>query len=119
DSAVLDGEAMRTRPDGRPHPFQVTGSRFGTRTPVESIPLTPMFFDVLHLDGEDLLDRPARERAQRPEVVPARVPRGSDGEAMLEAALAMGHEGVVVKALDAPYEAGRRGSAWVHAKSGH
>src|SRR4051795_10663919 len=82
-AAVLDGEAIALRPDGRPHPFQVTGSRFGSRTPVQGIPLTPMFFDVLHLDGEDLLDRPASERSDALEVVPARVPRGFDGEAML------------------------------------
>jgi DNA ligase 1 len=132
-TVVLDGEAIALRPDGRPHPFQVTGSRFGTRTPVESIPLTPMFFDVLHLDGKDLLDRPASERSDALEVVPcrqgipesaggpgaARVPRGLDGEAMLASALEMGHEGVVVKALDAPYEAGRRGSAWVKVKPVH
>jgi DNA ligase-1 len=78
-----------------------------------------MFFDVLHLDGEDLLDRPASERADALAVVPQRVPRSSDGEAALAAALAMGHEGVVVKALDAPYEAGRRGSAWVKVKPVH
>jgi DNA ligase-1 len=118
-SIVLDGEAIALREDGRPHPFQVTGSRFGSRAPVASIPLTPMFFDVLHLDGEDLLDRPASERAEALTVVPQRVPRSGDGEAALAAALAMGHEGVVVKALDAPYEAGRRGSAWVKVKPVH
>jgi DNA ligase-1 len=121
-SVVLDGEAIALRPDGRPHPFQVTGSRFGSRTPVASVPLTPMFFDVLHLDGEDLLDRPGSERAQMlAAVVPEalRVPRSSDGEAALAAALAQGHEGVVVKALDAPYEAGRRGAAWVKVKPVH
>jgi DNA ligase-1 len=119
DSVVLDGEAIALKPDGRPHPFQVTGSRFGTRTPVQSIPLTPMFFDVLHLDGEDLLDRPAAGRSDALDVVPARVPRGFDGDAVLRESLAMGHEGVVVKALDAPYEAGRRGSAWVKVKPVH
>ncbi|WP_028061795.1 ATP-dependent DNA ligase [Candidatus Solirubrobacter pratensis] len=118
-SIVLDGEAIALREDGRPHPFQVTGSRFGTRAPNHAIPLTPMFFDVLHLDGEDLLDRPASERSDALAVVPQRVPRGSDGEAVLAAALAMGHEGVVVKALGAPYEAGRRGSAWVKVKPVH
>lgn len=118
-SVVLDGEAIALREDGRPHPFQVTGSRFGTRAPQLAIPLTPMFFDVLHLDGEDLLDRPAYERSEALEVVPGRVPRSSDGEAALAEALAMGHEGVVVKALDAPYEAGRRGSAWVKVKPVH
>jgi ATP-dependent DNA ligase I len=118
-SLVLDGEAIALREDGRPHPFQVTGSRFGTRAPNLTIPLTPMFFDILHLDGEDLLDRPASERSDALAVVPQRVPRGGDGEAVLAEALAMGHEGVVVKALDAPYAAGRRGSAWVKVKPVH
>ena len=58
---VLDGEAIALREDGRPYPFQVTGSRFASRQ--GTIPLTPMLFDVLHLDGEDLLDRPGAERA--------------------------------------------------------
>ena len=65
-AAILDGEAIALRPDGRPHPFQVTGSRFASRTDVErqrdTTPLSPFFFDVLHLDGEDLIDRPASER---------------------------------------------------------
>ena len=64
---IADGEAIALRPDGRPHPFQVTASRFGrsvdsarrARTP----PLSVFFFDVLHLDGADLLDLPAAERA--------------------------------------------------------
>ena len=79
-----------------------------------------MFFDLLHLDGEDLLDRPGSERAAALSALvpePWRVPRG--GPEMLEAALAQGHEGVVVKALDAPYEAGRRGAAWVKVKPVH
>ena len=107
---VLDGEAIALREDGRPYPFQVTGSRFASRVRAHSVVLTPMFFDLLHLDGEDLLDRPGSERAAAlSALVPRtwRVPRG--GPEMLEAALAQGHEGVVVKALDAPYEAGRRG----------
>ncbi len=116
---VLDGEAIALREDGRPHPFQVTGSRFASRG-AHSVVLTPMFFDLLHLDGEDLLDRPGSERAAAlSALVPAewRVPRGGPEE--LELALGMGHEGVVVKALDAPYEAGRRGSAWVKVKPVH
>jgi DNA ligase 1 len=114
---VLDGEAIALREDGRPFPFQVTGSRFASKSGVE---LTPMFFDLLHLDGEDLLDRPGSERAAAlSALVPSewRVPRG--GPEQLELALGMGHEGVVVKALDAPYEAGRRGSAWVKVKPVH
>jgi DNA ligase-1 len=116
---VLDGEAIALRPDGRPYPFQVTGSRFASRGAHEVV-LTPMFFDLLHLDGEDLLDRPGSERAAAlSALVPAqwRVPRG--GPELLAEALAAGHEGVVVKALDAPYEAGRRGSAWVKVKPVH
>jgi DNA ligase-1 len=118
-SFVLDGEAIALREDGRPHPFQVTGSRFASRSG-GSVLLTPMFFDLLHLDGEDLLDRPGSERAEALSALvpePWRVPRG--GPEMLEAALARGHEGVVVKALDAPYEAGRRGAAWVKVKPVH
>jgi ATP-dependent DNA ligase I len=130
-SAVLDGEAIALRADGRPHPFQVTGSRFASRRNVEelrrAVPLTPMLFDVLHVDGEDLLDRPGAERAAALDLlVPpaARVPRvvaadAAAAEAALTAALARGHEGVVVKALAAPYEAGRRGAAWVKVKPVH
>ena len=118
-SFVLDGEAIALRADGRPHPFQVTGSRFASRSG-HTVLLTPMFFDLLHLDGVDLLDRPGVERAAAlSALVPLewRVPRG--GPELLEQALAMGHEGVVVKALDAPYEAGRRGAAWVKVKPVH
>src|SRR5262249_3802235 len=61
---VLDGEVIALRPDGRPRPFQVTMSRFGTKTSAEELrketPLSPYFFDCLHLDGDDLLDAPAR-----------------------------------------------------------
>jgi DNA ligase-1 len=116
-SFVLDGEAIALREDGRPHPFQVTGSRFASKSGVR---LTPLFFDVMHLDGADLLDEPGSVRVAALErLVPERwrVPRG--GPEQLELALARGHEGVVVKALAAPYEAGRRGSAWVKVKPVH
>jgi ATP-dependent DNA ligase I len=125
-SAVLDGEAIALRPDGRPEPFQVTASWLGSGRPADAR-LTPLFFDVLHADGEDLLDRPGAERfavleAAVPEA--GRVPRSvaedaSDAAAILEAALAQGHEGVVVKSLEAPYEAGRRGAGWLKVKPRH
>jgi DNA ligase-1 len=127
-SIVLDGEAIALDDDGRPRPFQETMSRIGTRLEVaelrESVPLSSFFFDCLHLDGDDLLDRPARERlAALDGVVPeaSRVPRietadPSEGEAFLQAALDQGHEGVMVKGLDAPYEAGRRGTSWLKVK---
>ncbi len=76
---------------------------------------TALFFDLLHLDGEDLLDAPLRERGAALDALgAARVPQGT-----LEAALAAGHEGVVVKALDAPYAAGRRGAGWLKVKPVH
>jgi DNA ligase-1 len=119
---VLDGEAIALRSDGRPEPFQVTSSRFGTRSGGAEVPLAPFFFDLLHVDGEDLLERPARERLTRLDaLVPAgmRVERGSDGERVQSQALAAGHEGVMVKALDAPYTAGRRGTGWLKVKPRH
>lgn len=128
-SIVLDGEVVALRDDGRPHPFQDTMSRFGTdlqragRQPA----LTPFFFDCLHLDGSDLLDAPTSQRiAALERVVPAehlvarRIVNEVDAaEAVLADALGRGHEGVMVKALDAPYEAGRRGAAWRKVKPAH
>ncbi|MBM0125903.1 ATP-dependent DNA ligase [Pimelobacter simplex] len=124
---VLDGEALWLAADGRPRPFQETASRTSSSTvPADSV-VSPYFFDVLHLDGTDLIDRPAHERWQvLEELVPPahRVQRwiGSDVEsatAFTDAVLASGHEGVVVKSVDAPYDAGRRGSAWVKVKPVH
>jgi DNA ligase 1 len=131
ESIVLDGEAIALREDGRPQPFQVTMSRFGSRANVErmreSVRLSAFFFDCLHLDGDDLLDLPARRRLEVldglvPEEV--RVPRietadEDEGRRFLEEALARGHEGVMVKAPDAPYEAGRRGAGWLKVKVAH
>ena len=124
---VLDGEAIALRADGRPEPFQVTASRFGTRTPGVATPLTALFFDVLHADGEDLIDRPGAERfAALAELVPeeGRVPRAVAADAgaaaaVLDDALARGHEGVLVKSLEAPYAAGRRGAGWLKVKPRH
>src|SRR4029079_2111359 len=126
EAVVLDGEVIALRPNGRPYPFQISMSRFGssavTRAEGRPVPLSPFFFDCLHLDGDDLLDRTYEERvAALHRVVPdgARVPRArtaDEAERFFEDALARGHEGVVVKALEAPYEAGRRGAAWVKVK---
>jgi ATP-dependent DNA ligase I len=125
---VLDGEAIALRDDGRPEPFQVTMSRFGTRAvSPAATPLSSFFFDCLHVDGEDLIDRSARDRLA---VLDARVPgehvvpRLETGGAeaaqrFLDDALARGHEGVMVKSLEAPYEAGRRGAGWLKVKPSH
>lgn len=124
-SAVLDGEALLLAEDGRPRPFQETASR--TASEAGQATLVPYFFDVLHLDGEDLLDRPASERwAALERIVPEqhRVRRwiGTDrsgAEEFTARALAEGQEGVVVKDAAAAYDAGRRGAAWVKVKPVH
>src|SRR6266545_4007485 len=130
-SLVLDGEVIALREDGRPQPFQVTAGRVGSKLDVatvrRAVPLSLFAFDLLHLDGEDLLDRPGSERqAALAKVVPEalRVPRVVTADpaiaaAFLQDALARGHEGVVVKSLDAPYEAGRRGAGWLKVKPVH
>jgi DNA ligase-1 len=130
-TAVLDGEALALEPNGRPHPFQVSASRFGARLDIDrlrtTLPLTPFVFDLLHRDGHDLVDLPVPERqAHLADVVPeaARTPRlvtadPSAAEAFAQDTLARGHEGVVVKALDSTYEAGRRGVGWIKVKPVH
>ncbi|MDP7703115.1 ATP-dependent DNA ligase [Mycobacterium sp. TY815] len=128
---IADGEAIALRPDNRPHRFQVTASRFGRSVDVAAArdkqPLSVFFFDILHRDGADLLDAPATERlAALDELVPERhrVDRlvTSDpaaAAAFLDATLAAGHEGVMAKAPDAPYQAGRRGAGWLKVKPVH
>ncbi|HEX2139629.1 MAG TPA: ATP-dependent DNA ligase [Woeseiaceae bacterium] len=128
---ILDGEVIALRGDGTPHPFQVTMRRFGRKLDVEglreSLPLDAFFFDCLHADGEDLLDRTAAERVEAmSRALPAglRIPRlvTSDREAaasFLEQALAAGHEGLMAKALDSLYEAGNRGAGWLKIKPAH
>jgi ATP-dependent DNA ligase I len=158
---VLDGEAVALQPDGRPHPFQDTASRTGSRRDIDrmraELPLSTFFFDVLHVDGEDLLDRPADERhaaltalvpeppvalappadpagtaaarqvsagMRRPPAGIGRIPRLVTADPARAAeffadAVARGHEGVVVKSLDTPYTAGRRGAGWIKVKPRH
>ncbi len=123
---VLDGEAIALREDGRPEPFQVTAARFGTRG-ARTEPLASLFFDLLHLDGADLLGEPLSARSEAlAATVPAehlvaraRAEDAAAAQAAFDAAVGAGHEGVVVKALDAPYAAGRRGSGWLKVKPVH
>jgi DNA ligase 1 len=130
-SIVLDGEALALGPDERPRAFQETMQRFGRERDVDevrgSVPLSVRFFDVLHLDGDDVLDRPLRDRLDALHgAVPAemRVDQlvtadPAAAQAFLQATLQAGHEGVMVKDLDAPYEAGRRGAGWRKVKPVH
>jgi DNA ligase-1 len=121
---VLDGEALMLGPDGRPRPFQETASRTAQTT---GAAVVPYFFDLLHLDGADLLDAPGHERmaaldALVPEVNRVRRLVTDDVQAAAEFVhdtLASGHEGVIVKDPAAAYDAGRRGSAWVKVKPVH
>ncbi len=129
--AVLDGEAVALRADGRPHPFQVTASRAATQAGPAGesgrVPLSLFLFDALHLDGSDLIDAPAAERFERlAAVAPADlvIPRlvtadPAEAEQFFARAIERGQEGVVVKSLEAPYGAGRRGSEWIKVKPRH
>jgi DNA ligase-1 len=126
---VLDGEALALDDDGRPRPFQETASRTAMTLPDSGggVAVTAYFFDLLHLDGRDLLDARGDERhAALTALVPpeALVPRVvtadlDEAQRFTDAALAAGHEGVVVKSLAAPYAAGRRGAGWVKVKPVH
>jgi len=113
---VLDGEALGMTDDG-PAAFQDTVARIDSDARPEGV--ATFLFDVLHLDGEDLLDMPLRERnARLAAVAPElRIPglftsSAAEAERVLEDALHAGHEGVVVKDASSTYAAGRRGKAW-------
>ncbi len=130
-SLILDGEAIALRADGRPQPFQITMRRFGRKRDAEDLrnvlPLQAWYFDCLHWDGENWLDRGTEERfaaltdalpadALIPRLVTDSVEQARD---FYTAALAAGHEGIMAKALDALYEAGNRGSGWLKIKQVH
>jgi DNA ligase-1 len=131
---ILDGEVIAFDADGRPRSFQETAGRVGSRvdvtTAAEAVPVSPVFFDALSVDDRDLLDLPFAERhAELSRLVPEpmRVRRtlvsGPEdvpaAEEFLAETLERGHEGVVVKSLDAPYSAGRRGASWLKVKPVH
>lgn len=137
DHFILDGEVISLDNSGRPRSFQDIASRVGSRTDVAAaraaLPLSPVFFDVLAADGEDTLDLPGGERHTvlarlvpepmrvRRAVVddPSSGPQIAAAEQFFGDTLRRGHEGVLVKALDAPYVAGRRGRSWLKVKPVH
>jgi DNA ligase 1 len=128
---ILDGEAVALDAGGAPHPFQVTMRRFGRKLDVQrmraELPLAVLFFDCLYRDGVSLVDRPAHERFDAlaaalpaPLVVPRLVTADvAAAEDFYADTLARGHEGVMAKALDAPYQAGGRGASWLKVKRAH
>jgi len=114
--AVFDGEALWMSEQG-PAAFQDTVSQIDSAAPPEGI--VTFLFDVLHIDGDDLLDTPLDERSARLEgIAPQLKIPGvitSDAETaqrVLDEALKAGHEGIVVKDAASLYSAGRRGKAW-------
>jgi DNA ligase-1 len=126
---ILDGEVLALGPAGRPLPFQDTMRRFGRKLEIEAmraeLPLAAFFFDVLLLDGAELLDLPLSARLARLDpLLPDlhRVPRMvtslvEEAEAFQAEAVRRGHEGIMAKSPTAPYAAGRRGSAWLKVKT--
>ncbi|WTP55872.1 ATP-dependent DNA ligase [Streptomyces phaeochromogenes] len=134
---ILDGEVIAFDEGGRPRSFQDIAGRVGSRvdvaTAAEAVPVSPVFFDALSVDGRDLLDLPFTERHTElarlvPEPMrvrrtlvadPADAQARAAAEQFLADTLKRGHEGVVLKGLDAPYSAGRRGAAWLKVKPVH
>ncbi len=131
DAVVLDGEAVALDAMGQPLPFQVTGARVASLADVTGLraktPLTPYLFDLLHLDGVDLLDEPLSVRRELlgrlvpPDaLVPSLVTTDpAAAAAFFDVQVAAGHEGVVVKDVGSAYAAGRRGASWVKVKPRH
>ncbi|MGP4019673.1 ATP-dependent DNA ligase [Saccharopolyspora sp. 5N708] len=124
-AVVLDGETLALDDAGRPRPFQETMGRFGAQNSRELL-LHPYFFDCLHLDGEDLLDLPLRQRldalgavAPQHRIPATQSPSPERAAELFDEALDAGHEGVMVKALDSGYAAGRRGRSWRKVKPQH
>ena len=128
---IIDGEVIAVDATGRPHPFQITMRRVGRRLDVEAmrtgLPLKGFFFDCLRIEEQSVVDRPTRERCEAlvravpaaalmPRLVTAAEPAAREFYA---AALAAGHEGLMAKSLEAPYEAGNRGAGWLKIKRAH
>jgi DNA ligase-1 len=128
---VLDGEAIAFDKAERPHPFQVTMRRFGRKLNVEEsrakLPIRAFFFDCLHFEDRSIEDQPTTVRVEAlAKAVPqsAQVPRlitrsAAAAREFYDAALAAGHEGLMAKSLDTPYEAGNRGAGWLKIKRAH
>ena len=115
---ILDAEAIAYRPNGRPLPFQDTMKRKAGGTS-----LTLSAFDALLVDDDTLISQPAQQRfAALATAAPSlAVPRvitadAAEATAFYDRAIAGGHEGVMAKSLDAPYDAGSRGAAWLKIK---
>jgi DNA ligase 1 len=123
---ILDGEVIAMK-DGKPMPFQSVLRRFRRRHDIaeaqEAIEMVPNVFDILYLNGETLIDLPFTERRKKLESVVKQfvAPQvKSDREEEIirtyEAALAAGHEGIMIKVPASPYTPGQRGKNWIKIK---
>ena len=131
EQLVLDGEAISFTAAGRPQPFQTTMRRFGRKLDVEQLrlelPMRAFYFDCLRVNDRSMAERPTHERfaalanvVPNEQLIPRLVTRSLEAaQAFYEEALAKGHEGVMAKALNAPYEAGNRGASWLKIKRVH
>jgi DNA ligase 1 len=131
DTLILDGEAIAMKPDGAPYPFQDTMRRFGRVLEIErmreTMPLSVFFFDCLRVNNEDLVGLGGGERfealsaAVPPSMVIPRIAATdlASAQAFYDDAVLRQHEGVMVKAIDAPYEPGRRSAYWLKVKRAH
>ncbi len=131
EELILDGEAYAVTPNGHVQPFQTTMRRFGRKQDASEVrarlPVEVLFFDGLMIDGEELIDQPARARFARLEALlprELRMPRLLDaGEQaaadFLHQATADGHEGIMIKDLSSTYQAGARGTSWIKVKPVH
>jgi DNA ligase-1 len=125
---VLDGEVLGVDDTGAPRPFQDTMGDFGSDGIAgRGVGLKAFFFDVLHAGSDTVVDEPlAVRRELLSELVPmsSRLPGiitadADEAERFLQSAVDAGHEGVMVKALDSVYDAGRRGGSWRKVKPVH
>ena len=128
---IADGEVIALKDGGRPHPFQVTMRRFGRKLDVEAmrrtLPLSPFLFDLIYLDGDELLDEPQSRRftalreLSSGELLIPHLLTADEGEAraFLQEAMRGGHEGVMAKDVAAAYQAGGRGRSWLKVKPVH
>ncbi len=124
--AILDGETIALRPDGRPQPFQITMRRYGRKLDVDKmraeLPLTTFWFDLLYAGGNLLHEPQSRRFAELSRLASQNViphlttADASEGHRFLEEALARGHEGIMAKARDSEYATGARGRSWLKIK---
>ncbi len=124
---ILDGEVLSLLPDGRPQPFQITMRRFGRKLDVQrmrgELPMTPFWFDLLYLNGGNLLDEPQSRRFNALSEIAGSslIPHLTTSDSVradefLAQSLQLGHEGIMAKAVDARYAAGARGQSWLKVK---